>query len=127
VIDAAYNPEKYYRRIIYTGINIKTKYRHKPSFSTWLIYMRSFLRVCKEAGFSRATGYYYWKMFFTVLIRNPRGIEAAVNLAAMFIHFRKQKEYIVQASNNSLMSLEKTDEKDFNDRMTKIRHMEPAE
>ena len=53
VLKTVYKPENYYKRVIYTGLNIRPKYRHKPSFSTWLIYMRSFLRVCKKAGFSR--------------------------------------------------------------------------
>jgi radical SAM superfamily enzyme YgiQ (UPF0313 family) len=100
VLETVYHPKHYYQRVIYTGLNIRTRYRHKPSFSTWLIYMRSFLRVCREAGFSKETGLLYWKMFFTVLLRNPGGIEAAVNLAAMYIHFRKQKSYIVEAVGN---------------------------
>jgi hypothetical protein len=52
-------------------------------------------------------------MFFTVLFRNPKGIEAAVNLAAMFIHFLKQKEYIVSAMNSSIGELERTGEEAF--------------
>jgi len=118
VIDAAYDPSNYYQRVIYTGLNIRPKYRHKPSFSTWLIYMRSFLRVCREAGFSKETRFLYWKMFFTVIFRNPKGIEAAVNLAAMFIHFQKQKAYIVSATNTSLAAMEKISESDYNDRLT---------
>jgi len=118
VIDAAFDPANYYQRAIYTGLNVKTRYRHKPSFSTWLIYMRSFLRVCREAGFSKETGLLYWKMFFTVIAGNPKGIEVAVNLAAMFIHFRKQKKYIVSATNKSLDALALTSEEEFNDLMT---------
>lgn len=118
VIDTVYNPAHYYGRVIYTSLNIRPRYRHKPSFGTWLIYMRSFLRVCKEAGFSRSTGYHYWKMFFTIILRNPKGIEVAVNLAAMFIHFRKQKEYIVTATNRTLTGLLNTNEQAFNERMT---------
>ncbi len=118
VIDAAFDPANYYRRVIYTGLNIRPKYRHKPNFSTWLVYMRSFLRVCREAGFSKQTGFYYWKMFFTVITRNPMGIEAAVNLAAMFIHFQKQKAYIVTATNKSINALEHLDENAYNQRMT---------
>ena len=118
VIDAAYEPTNYYKRVIYTGLNIRPKYRHKPSFSTWLIYMRSFLRVCRIAGFSKETGFHYWKMFFTIIFRNPMGIEAAVNLAAMFIHFQKQKKYIVSASNKSIDALENSSEKEYNTRMT---------
>jgi hypothetical protein len=46
------------------------------------------------------------------------GIEAAVNLAAMFIHFRKQKAYIVSATNRSIAAMNNMDEQDYNDRMT---------
>ena len=121
VLDTVYDPEQYYRRVIYTGLNIKPKYRHKPNFSTWLIYMRSFLRVCKVAGFSKETGRHYWKMFFTVIFRNPAGIEAAVNLAAMYIHFRKQKAYIVDSTTKSIRAMQNTSEEEFNKRMTTTR------
>jgi radical SAM superfamily enzyme YgiQ (UPF0313 family) len=117
VINVIYEPSDYYKRVIFTGLNIRPHYQHKPDFRTWLIYMRSFLRVCRKAGFNTATGFYYWKMFFTVIFRNPKGIEAAVNLAAMFIHFRKQKEYIVEIMNHSIGELEKTGEEAFYARM----------
>ena len=113
VLNAVYDPSNYYRRIIFTGLNIRAQYKHKPDFRTWLIYMRSFLRVCKKAGFNSETGLHYWKMFFTVLFRNPKGIEAAVNLAAMFIHFSKQKNYIVSALDKTIDDLEKNGEAAF--------------
>jgi maltodextrin utilization protein YvdJ len=72
--------------------------------------MRSFLRVSNKAGFNAVTGFYYWKMFFTVIFKNPKGIEAAVNLAAMFIHFLKQKEYSVSTMNHTIGELGKTGE-----------------
>jgi radical SAM superfamily enzyme YgiQ (UPF0313 family) len=117
VIDTIFSPSKYYDRVIYTGLNVKAKYKHKPDFKTWLQYMRSFLRVCRQAGFSRATGLLYWKMFFTVIFRNPMGIEAGVNLAAMYIHFRKQKEYIVSVTSDMVGLIEKEGEDSYNRRM----------
>ena len=117
VINAIFKPSNYYQRVVFTGLNIKPDYKHKPDFQTWLVYMRSFLRVCKSAGFSRETGWLYWKMFFTVIFRNPKGIEAAVNLAAMFIHFNKQKAYIVALTRGMIADIEKTGEADFNKRM----------
>jgi len=118
ILKTVYTPENYYKRVIYTGLNIRPKYRHKPSFSTWLIYMRSFLRVCGKAGFSRETGFAYWKMFFMIILRNPGGIEAAVNLAAMFIHFQLQKTYIVTEVNKTLAVMGNKSETDFNNLMT---------
>ena len=117
VIDAIFKPKNYYKRVIYTGLNVNARYKHTPNFRTWLLYMRSFLRVCSKAGFSRATAFFYWKMFFTVLFRNPRGIEPAVNLAAMYIHFRKQKDYIVKLVGENINLLETTGEEAFNKKM----------
>jgi hypothetical protein len=79
--------------------------------------MRSFLRVCKKAGFSKATGYFYWRMFFSVIFRNPKGIEPAINLAAMFIHFRKQKDYIVSVTSQIISGIEHIGEEAFNAKM----------
>ncbi|MCX6284469.1 MAG: B12-binding domain-containing radical SAM protein [Bacteroidetes bacterium] len=126
VLGNVYDPQNYYKRVIYTGLKIRPKYRHKPSFSTWLIYMRSFLRVCREAGFSEETGKHYWKMFFRVIFRNPSGIEAAVNLAAMFIHFQKQRKYIITSVKNTLAVMENKSEEAFNNRMTGKSIQKPA-
>ena len=117
VIEAIFKPSNYYQRVVYTGLKVKPDYKHKPDFKTWLVYMRSFLKVCKSAGFSKETGWLYWKMFFTVIFRNPKGIEPAVNLAAMFIHFNKQKAYIVSVTQRLVAEIEKMGEAAFNERM----------
>jgi len=113
VINEIYDPSNYYKRVVFTGLNIRPHYKHTPNFRTWIIYMRSFLRVCKKAGFNSVTGFYYWKMFFTVIFRNPKGIETSVNLAAMFIHFRKQKEYGISFMKHMIGELEKTGEEAY--------------
>jgi radical SAM superfamily enzyme YgiQ (UPF0313 family) len=117
VLEYIYDPSNYYKRVIYNGLKLKASYKHTPNFSTWLIYMRSFLRVCRIVGFNKSTGLLYWKMFFTVLFRNPKGIEAAVNLAAMFIHFRNQKEYVVTQMKILMQEIELEGELAFNKRM----------
>lgn len=117
VIKHIYEPENYYKRVIYNGLKLNIDYKHKPGFGVMLIYMRSFLRVCKKVGFNKRTGYLYWKIFFTILFRNPKAIEASVNLAAMFIHFQKQKEYIIYAMNKMIEQFEKISEVEFYDTM----------
>jgi radical SAM superfamily enzyme YgiQ (UPF0313 family) len=117
VINVIYEPSNYYKRVVFTGLNIRPHYKHAPNFRTWLIYMRSFLRVSNKAGFNAVTGFYYWKMLFTVIFRNPKGTESAVNLAAMFVHFQKQKEYCVSTINHTIGELEKTGEEAYYIRM----------
>jgi radical SAM superfamily enzyme YgiQ (UPF0313 family) len=117
VVDYIYEPINYYKRVVYNGLNLNSAYKHKPNFGTWLIYMRSFIRVCRIAGFNRRTGNLYWKMIFTVLLQNPKGIEAAVNLAAMFIHFQNQKEYVITQMKVMINEIELEGESAFYKRM----------
>jgi len=118
VIEHIYDPVNYYQRVIYNGLNLKTKYRYKPNLITWLKYMRSFLRSCKLIGFNKSTGLLYWKMFFTILFRNPKGIDPAVNLAVMFIHFQKQKLNVVRVMKELKRHLEEYGEDKYNNIMT---------
>jgi radical SAM superfamily enzyme YgiQ (UPF0313 family) len=117
VIDTIYEPSNYYKRAVFNGLNIRPRYKHTPNFRTLLINIRSLLRICKKAGFNTATGFYYWRMLFTVLFRNPKGTEAAVNLAAMFIHFHKQKKYGVSQMIKLIDELENTGEEAFHEKM----------
>ena len=118
VLDTVFQPKNYYKRVIYTGLKIRPEYHHKPDFRTWLVFMRSFLRVCRAAGFSSETGLFYWRMFFTVIIRNPKGIGAAVNQAAMFIHLKKMKGYAISTIKKLISDIEEIGEEAFNLKMT---------
>ncbi len=42
----------------------------------------------------------------SVVLRNRRGLEGAVNLAAMFVHFRSQARHIVELTNQEILRLE---------------------
>jgi radical SAM superfamily enzyme YgiQ (UPF0313 family) len=117
VIEYIYDPVNYYDRVIYNGLKLKPTYKFKPAFNQWIVYMGSFLKVCRKEGFNAITGKLYWKMIFKVLLRNPKGIEAAVNLAAMFIHFRIQKDYVVNQMKQIISEIESEGETVFNIRM----------
>jgi len=102
VLDHIYNPKRYYERITYTALNLKRVDKYRPSFGRMLNSARAFLRLCGKTGFNRRTGRLFWKLVFTVLFRNPRAVESAVNLAAMFIHFEKQCKFIVENTQRRL-------------------------
>ena len=65
---------------------------------------------------NRATGWFYWKMLITVLFKNPKAIESAVNLAAMFIHFQKQSQFIINVTNKEIEYIERFGEESYNQR-----------
>jgi len=58
-------------------------------------------------GFNKTTGWLYWKTCLRVIAKNPRAIEATINLAAMYIHFYKQSKFVVDLTNNEISLIEK--------------------
>ena len=119
VIKYIYNPKNYYERVTYTGLNLKPDNKYKPDIMRVLKTTKSFLKLCKKVGFNKTTGWFYWKMFFTVLLKNPKAIEAAVNLAAMFMHFNKQAGFIINLTNKEIDNIESFGEEKYNQSMIK--------
>jgi len=114
VIKYIYNPKHYYERVTYTGLHLKPANKYKPSIMKMFKTAKVFLELCGKVGFNKITGWLYWKMFFTVILKNPRGIEATVNLAAMFIHFYKHSKFIIDLTNIEIKSIESCEEEKYN-------------
>jgi hypothetical protein len=92
--------------------------------------IKAFLKLCQKVGFNKTTGLLYWKMLVTIILKNPKAIEATVNLAAMFIHFHKQSKFIIDLTNNEIKNIENYGENKYNHLMLQAErksdsHKEP--
>jgi radical SAM superfamily enzyme YgiQ (UPF0313 family) len=130
IINYIYNPKHYYERIITTGLNLRPANKYKPGIANILKSIKAFLKLCKKVGFNKTTGWLYWKMFMKIIFKNPKAIEATVNLAAMFIHFHNQSEFIIELTITEIKNIENYGEDKYNKLMlqTEInsnRHKEP--
>jgi radical SAM superfamily enzyme YgiQ (UPF0313 family) len=114
IIKYIYNPKHYYERIIYTGLNLRPANKYRPSIMKKLKMIKVFLKLCTKVGFNKTTGWLYWKMLVTIIFKNPRAIEATVNLSAMFIHFHKQSEFIIDLTNKEIKNIENYGEAKYN-------------
>jgi len=52
-------------------------------------------------------------MFFTVLFKNPRGIEAAIIMATMYLHFQKQSTFIIDLTKQKIDYIERYGEENY--------------
>jgi radical SAM superfamily enzyme YgiQ (UPF0313 family) len=114
VLQYIYDPAQYYARVISTCLSLRPANKHKPGFVRKLKTARAFLRLCARIGFNRTTGWLYWKTLLTIGLKNPKAIEAAVNLAAMFIHFQKHTRFVIDLTNKEVESIESIGEEKFN-------------
>ena len=112
-----YDPLYYYRRLTRLSLQLAPDYKHRPSFTKGLKMARSFLIICVKVGLNRTTGALFWRMFFTILYRNPKAIEPAVTFAAMFIHLSKHSQFIVDLTNRKIEHIEQLGEDKYNEMM----------
>jgi hypothetical protein len=117
VIKYIYDPGHYYERVTYTGLNLKPVGKYRPGIVRRLKTAKAFLKLCAKVGFNKTTGRLYWKTLLTVIFKNPRAIEATVNLAAMFIHFHHQSKFIVDLTNKEIESNKRCGEEKYNQLM----------
>jgi radical SAM superfamily enzyme YgiQ (UPF0313 family) len=112
-----YDPLNYYRRLTRLSLQLTPEHKHKPSISKGLKMARSFLIICVKVGLNSTTGILFWKMFFTVLYRNPKAIETALTFAAMFIHLSKHSQFILDLTRRKIAHIEQLGEEKYNEIM----------
>ncbi|MEK6698250.1 MAG: B12-binding domain-containing radical SAM protein [Nitrospirota bacterium] len=117
IVRHIYEPENYYRRVLYTACHLKPAAKYKPGLKKVLVNIRSFLRLCRLIGLKRETALLFWAMIFKVLMKNPPALEAAVNLAAMHIHFYKQSRFLVDLLEKKKKFIREIGENRYNEMM----------
>ncbi len=108
-----YSPPNYFNRVSHTALQLKSVPKHKPGLIKSLKTAKAFINLSRQLLKSRSTAWPYVKMFTKVLLRNPKGLEAAVNLAAMFIHFHKQSGFIIKHITHEIDVVKKREEEGF--------------
>jgi len=120
VLNYIYKPEHYYDRVVRTCLSLKVTNKYKHNFKKVLKNLRSFSRIVRQVGFNGTTGKFFWKMFFTVLFKNPKAIEWGISLSAMFIHFYKHSNFVVDLTNQQIDYIDEYGENMYNQKRTNM-------
>jgi radical SAM superfamily enzyme YgiQ (UPF0313 family) len=113
VLEHVYDPRNYFIRVTYTGLTIIPADKYKPDIVERVKSLKPLLKVCYTLGCNKTTGWLYWKMLLAVLFKNPRGIEAAIIMATMYIHFQKQSKFIIDLTRKKIDDIERYGEEHY--------------
>lgn len=104
IITTIYDDKIYFNRILRLARLLKIKPKHKKSFHSILISVRSLFRlICKIGIFSKRAGY-FWRNTLLLLLTKISSLETAINLMAMHLHFKIQTQHIAQLMQNKTKS-----------------------
>lgn len=101
-----YNPKNYFKRVTQSALQLKSVPIYTPGLFKSLKTAKAFFKLNHRLLKNRLTAWPYIKMLTTVLLRNPKALEAAVNLAAMFLHFHKQSGFIIKHITQEIEAIE---------------------
>jgi len=113
VLRHIYHPARYFEKVLLTALRLNPARRHRAGIGEALKLARSFVRLSAKAGFNRRTGWLYWRTLFLVLMRNPAAIEAAATLAALYLHFAKQSDYVIRVLEETAEHVRRVGEENY--------------
>jgi radical SAM superfamily enzyme YgiQ (UPF0313 family) len=112
VLRRVYSVKAYFDRCLMLGLALRRKTRHKMSWQKKRNTLRAFLRLVLKLGLSPRTFYYFWRNLFITLAVRPSSVEETVNMMAMYLHFRKQTDHILDLTAGRLDAVKDSDGSD---------------
>jgi radical SAM superfamily enzyme YgiQ (UPF0313 family) len=110
ILKKIYSRRDYFDRCLKLAKILNVERNNKLSFIGKLKSLLAFFRLIYKLGLKPPTSYYFWRNIFIIIIINPAALVEECNLMAMFIHFRKQTEFIIKlmAANQKSSSIKKS-------------------
>ena len=96
ILKKIYSQKSYFDRCLKLARVLNIKRKSKPSFTRNLKNIIAFFRLIYKLGLKPPTCYYFWRNIFIILLIKPSALVEECNLMAMFIHFRKQTDFIIR-------------------------------
>lgn len=93
IMQHSFDPAQYFDRCARVAVRLDTIPVLVPSWRIFARNLRTALRLAVAMTRSRHARGPFWKAFARVLVRNPRGMEALVTLAVLYLHFESMLPY----------------------------------
>ena len=97
VLDHAFDPKRYFARCANVSSRVNTAPVTIPGWAIFFRNIRTVLRLMVYVSMRGSMRWPFWKAFWTVLFKNPVGIEALVTLSVLFVHFEDMLPYCIEA------------------------------
>ncbi len=92
-----YSPPSYFARVLTLARRLRRTPKQLGATRGRGTELAALCRVTWRLGFGRGTAGHFWRAVLTVLRTRPANFEAAMQLIALFLHFRKHTAYVLEA------------------------------
>jgi len=95
ILRCLYSPKRYFGRVLRLARRLRRKPKQLGSTRGRGTEISALGAVIWGLGFGRGTAWYFWRNVLAVLMTRPQNFEAAIHLMALFLHFRKHTQFVL--------------------------------
>jgi hypothetical protein len=83
--------------------------KRRQHFNPWNLFkdLQALTKMSTKMMARLSTGYHYWKVMVFTLWKNPKALRDAVSLMALYLHFRKFRDVLLESLSKDIEKLER--------------------
>lgn len=108
IVTEILSPEKYFGRVLRSSLMLNVKKR-RQHFNLLNIFndLQALFKLTARMMAKFSTGYHYWRTLGLTLLKNPGAFRDALSLMALYLHFQKFRDVILDRLAKDIEKLEK--------------------
>jgi len=95
IVRRLYAADGYFGRVLAVARRLRRRPKQTGSLRGRGADVRALAMLTWRLGCRRETAWYFWRNLLILLVTRPRNVETALQLMALFLHFRKQTEFVL--------------------------------
>ncbi|HTC19201.1 MAG TPA: DUF4070 domain-containing protein, partial [bacterium] len=101
-------PKKYFNRVLRSSLMLNAKKR-RQHFNPLNIFndLQALFKLSARMMAKPSTGYHYWRVLGLTLWKNPMAFRDALSLMALYLHFQKFRDIVLQRLEMDMEKLER--------------------
>jgi radical SAM superfamily enzyme YgiQ (UPF0313 family) len=106
ILRRLYSPKPYFGRVLTLARRLRRQPKQLGSTKGRRAEIVALASVIWRLGFGRGTAWYFWRNVLAVLMTRPGNFEAALQLMALFLHFRKHTRFVLDGLERNVARLQ---------------------
>ncbi len=108
IVKEILSPKKYFGRVLRSTLMLNARKRRQHfNPKNILKDLRGLFQLSVQMMAKPSTGYHYWRVVVMTLLKNPRALRDSLSLMALYLHFQKFRDVILQILEMDVDNLER--------------------
>jgi hypothetical protein len=108
IVKEILSPKKYFGRVLRSSLMLNAEKR-RQHFNPWNLFkdLQALSKLSIRMMARPSTGFHYWRVLILTLMKNPKAIRDSISLMALYLHFQKFRDVILQRLKKDVEKLER--------------------